>query len=355
MFYVGDFMLNTRDVKPFKTYNEQLSILKARGMHFSDEEKALEILKTENYYRISGYWLTMRRVDADGKEVFAKSASFDNVMSLYYFDTALRKILMSATTTIETNLKAFVAYYHGQKYGPCGYMYYDHVEEIWKHASFMAALSKDLYRRQEEPFVRHHDNDLGGVYPIWVATEVCSFDQISKFYKNMLPADRLQIAKTFYNISSREYIESWLHCAVVARNMAAHGARFYNKANFTPGAMLPKHLKKHATSFFGYIYAIYQLLPTHKKTEFLNEISGVIEDHSYAITKHLGLPEGWKTLIVQGAKANNISDYPAEVRQDVTRYLEYGWEWRVIATMINRVHGYNFKPAQLRALHESNE
>ena len=346
-------MSYTEDVKPFKTYNEQLDILKARGMQFPDETKALEILRTENYYRISGYWLTMRKISADGKEVFSKSASFDNVMNLYQFDEELRKVIMSATTTIETNLKAFVAYYHGQKYGPCGYMSYDYVEEIWKHASFMAALSKDLYRRQEEPFVRHHDKDLGGVYPIWVATEVCSFDQISKFYKNMLAADRLQIAKDFYNIGSREYIESWLHCAVVARNMAAHGARFYNKVNFTPGAMLPKHLKKYASTFFAYIYAIYQLLPTPKKTEFLNEISGVIENHSYAITKHLGLPEGWKTLIVQGAKIKILPEYPKEVKTDVLRYLEYGWGWKVIAKMVNRVHGYSFKPSQLKTLHNN--
>ena len=353
MFYVGDYMASTHSAKPFKTYQEQLTILKNRGMRFSNEEDALRVLRTENYYRISGYWLTMRRKKTDGTEVFGPSASFDNVMNLYRFDGALRKIILSATMVIETNLKAFVAYYHGEKYGPCGYMSYEHAEEIWKHAAFMAALSKDLFRRQEEPFVKHHDTDLGGVYPIWVATEVCSFDQISKFYKNMLPADRSQIAKTYYGIPSREYIESWLHCAVVARNMAAHGARFYNKSNYTPAVMLPKHLKLHATSFFGYAYAIYQLLPAADKDGFLNEISQAIEAHSYAITRHLGLPEGWKTLIIRGARAGALPGYPDEVRNDVVRYLGYGWEWRVIAKMVNRVHGYSFSAEELKALHES--
>lgn len=47
------------DVKPFKTYDEQLDILKRRGMIIEDEDYALKVLKSENYYRLSGYWLTM--------------------------------------------------------------------------------------------------------------------------------------------------------------------------------------------------------------------------------------------------------------------------------------------------------
>lgn len=346
--------MNTSNVKPFKTYDEQLSILKGRGMSIPDERSALGFLRTENYYRISGYWLTMLKVDPNGNEVFAKSASFDNVMNLYFFDAALRKILFSASTVIETTLKASVAYYHGQKYGPCGYMSFDYVEDIWKHSSFMASLAKDLSRRKEELFVQHHNNDLGGVYPVWAATELCSFDQISKFYRNMLPHDRLELAKRFYHIPSREYVENWLHCAVVARNMAAHGARFYNKVNFTPAAKLPKHLNKYANTFFGYIYAIYQLLPYEQKTNFLDELSKAIEQHSYAITKHLGLPRGWKTLIVQGSKIKVLPEYPNEIQIDVTRFLSYNWSWSVIARMINRVYGYSFTADQLKSLHENN-
>jgi len=351
--YVGDFM--TQEPKPFKTYEEQLALLKKRGMCISDDQKALDILRTENYYRISGYWLTMMTKAADGTDAFYPGSCFDDVINLYHFDIALRKIIMTATITIETNLKAFVAYYHGQKYGPCGYLNNANVEDIWNHAQFLNALLTDLRRRKEEPFVIHHKEDLGGIYPIWVVTEVCSFDQISKFYRNMLSTDRSKIAKDFYGIPSREYIDSWLHCSVVARNMAAHGARFYNKASFKPAVMLPKHLNKFSGTLFGYIYAIYQLLPNAERRHFLDEIGLVIENHSYAIIKHLGFPEGWKTLIMQGAKPKVIPLYPAEVCADVNRYLGYGWEWRVVATMINRVHGYNYTAEQIRTLHTQSQ
>lgn len=353
--YVGDFMTQATQIKPFKTYEEQLSLIKQRGMCVSDDKKALEILKTENYYRISGYWLTMLKKNPDGSESFYPGSSFDNVIDLYRFDIELRKIIMAATVTIETNLKAFVAYYHSQKYGPCGYMNNEHAEDIWNHAQFINALSTDLKRRKEELFVIHHKEKMGGTYPIWVATELCSFDQISKFYRNMLPADRYRIARDYYGVSSREYIESWLHCAVVARNMAAHGARFYNKISYKPAAMLPKHLSGYANTLFGYIYAIYQLLPCEERSVFLSDIGQVIENHSYALIKHLGFPDRWKTLIIQGAKPKVIPLYPAEVHNDVNRYLEYGWEWRVIATMINRVHGYEYTAEQVKALHQQSQ
>lgn len=350
--YMGDFMTRTAKTKPFKTYEEQLALLKHRGMSVSDDDKALEILKTENYYRVSGYWLTMLKKNPDGTESFYPGTNFDNVIDLYRFDSDLRNVIMAATVTIETNLKAFVAYYHGQKYGPCGYMSNDNAEDVWNHAQFINALSTDLKRRKEELFVIHHREKMDGVYPIWVATELCSFDQISKFYRNMLPTDRAAIAKTFYGIPSREYIESWLHCAVVARNMAAHGARFYNKLSYKPAVMLPKHLNRYANTLFGYIYAIYHLLPRSEKDGFLSKIGTVIEKHEHVLIKHLGFPKSWKTMIMQGAKTKVIPLYPDAVRIDVNRYLGYHWEWRVIATMINRVHGYDFTPTDLKTLHE---
>ena len=147
-------------IKPFKTYEEQLALLKQRGMCVSDDSNALEILKTENYYRISGYWLTMLKKNSDGAESFYPGTSFDDVIDLYRFDSDLRIVIMAATVTIETNLKAYTAYYHGQKYGPCGYMSNDNAEDIWNHAQFINALSTDLKRRKEELFVIHHSHKL---------------------------------------------------------------------------------------------------------------------------------------------------------------------------------------------------
>ena len=46
--------------KTFKTVDEQLEILRSRGLVVDNDIKAKEFLFYNNYYRISGYSLTLR-------------------------------------------------------------------------------------------------------------------------------------------------------------------------------------------------------------------------------------------------------------------------------------------------------
>ena len=74
--------------KEFKTTEEQLDILRERGLTITDENKAKDFLLRNNYYRISGYSLTLRKND-----VFSKSATFQNIVDIYNFDHELRHII----------------------------------------------------------------------------------------------------------------------------------------------------------------------------------------------------------------------------------------------------------------------
>lgn len=46
--------------KSFKTVDEQIELLKSRGMLFQDEIQAKNHLLNLNYYRLSGYWLPFK-------------------------------------------------------------------------------------------------------------------------------------------------------------------------------------------------------------------------------------------------------------------------------------------------------
>ena len=91
--------------KEFKTIDEQLNILKSRGLTIDDEEKASDFLLHNNYYRVSGYSLTLRNHD-----VFSKTASFQNIIDIYSFDHELRHILLKYLEIIEVQLKSVYAY-----------------------------------------------------------------------------------------------------------------------------------------------------------------------------------------------------------------------------------------------------
>jgi len=49
--------------KPFLTYQQQLDLLKSRGLVVHDDEKALSTLRSISYYRLSAYSLTLRTND----------------------------------------------------------------------------------------------------------------------------------------------------------------------------------------------------------------------------------------------------------------------------------------------------
>ena len=75
--------------KEFKTLDEQIEILQSRGLKIPDTDAAKEFLQRNNYYRVSGYSLTLRR-----KDVFSAQATFQNIIDIYEFDYKLRHILL---------------------------------------------------------------------------------------------------------------------------------------------------------------------------------------------------------------------------------------------------------------------
>lgn len=49
--------------KDFRTIDEQVELLRSRGLTIEDEAEAKEFLLRNNYYRVSGYSLTLRKND----------------------------------------------------------------------------------------------------------------------------------------------------------------------------------------------------------------------------------------------------------------------------------------------------
>ena len=295
-------------VKPFCTYQQQIDKLEARGLIVRDKAYAESVLRSENYYRLRGYWLTMvKKQGTPPDDVFYPGTTFENIVDVYLFDVDLREIILSATSIIETNLKAYISYYHAQKYGPIGYMNYEHFEDVNKHIWMMYELQKDKTARKDELFVQHHKKCKGGIFPVWAATELMSFGQVSKFFKNMVREDRNKMSREFYSISSREYIESWIQCAVVARNIAAHGGRFYNRF-LSPKIRLPDAPAGNASTFWGYAYAIYMLLPEEKKEAFISDLSRAISAHKYVLLKHISFPDNWAQIMRSNAQNASKSE-----------------------------------------------
>jgi abortive infection bacteriophage resistance protein len=286
-------MLKSGATKPYKTVEEQIEILRSRGLTIGDFDVASDFLRHVNYYRFSAYSLTVRKDDR-----FYPNVKFEDVCDFYYFDYDFRKIIYAYTAYIEIALRCQFAYHHAGKYGSLGYLDSSKFENSYYHASFLTRLDEEI-SRSDDAFVHHHVKDLGSVFPLWVAIESSSFGVLSMAFKNMLKEDKDAVVKNYYNYG-RKYIENWLQCLVYVRNVAAHGGRLYNRDLRSCPVKLPKKYqgKVVPTRAFAFVYAIYNLLPVNeKREEFINTIDQTFAKHPYALEKHMGFPTDWKDYL----------------------------------------------------------
>lgn len=277
--------------KPFLTVDQQLSLLERRGLIVRNRSEALHVLSSINYYRLSAYSLTLR-----SDNIFIPGTTFETIVSLYNFDAKLRCFIMKYSAKIEISLRTHMAYIHSQNHGPLGYMNSTYFKDKWYHAAFLTRIQK-LLNESKEAFVIHHKNDLGGVFPFWVVVEVMTFDVASKCLQNMNLQDQTEIALC-YDIHPK-FLQNWTHCSVIARNIAAHGGRFYNRPIATK-AIIPNAVRGRFSPerVFSYLYAMYHLLESENDRElFIFDFEHLLSSSSSIDYSHLGIPQDWKAVL----------------------------------------------------------
>lgn len=287
--------MNMERVKPFKSLEEQVEILKSRGLIIEDTQFAISTLKYINYYRLSAYSLTLRSNDK-----FTECATFENVMQLYNFDGDLRNCLMKYCSIVEVSFRTYISYVHSKKYGPLGYMKPGNFADPWYHAEFLSKCKKYI-NYSKEPYIMHHKNDLNGVYPLWVIVETINFDVLSKLFKNLKSEDKNYISNNYYNLS-REYVESWLKGCVDTRNICAHGGRLYNKSFSSNKVRLGEKIKEiiNDDSVFAKIYGLFMLLPNKVlKKSLIDDLDKLFCKYPFAEPRYLGMPEIWKEFLMK--------------------------------------------------------
>ena len=124
-----------------------------------------------------------------------------------------------------------------------------------------------------------------------------TFDVASKSFQNMLSKDKGEIA-AYYGVHKR-FLDNWLRCIVIARNIAAHGGRFYNRPMATK-LLIPDKLKGRFESdkAFAYLFAIYKLqYSAEEKDIFIDRLEDIFQDFPKAKINLLGVPEDWKDIL----------------------------------------------------------
>lgn len=106
------------EVKEEKTFDEQIDILKSRGLIINDKEDAKFVLSNVNYYRFTAYLLSFKNDDGSYKE----GTTFEEVYDIYRFNKEFRILLTDLLGSIEIAFRTYIGYTLAIKHGACGYL-----------------------------------------------------------------------------------------------------------------------------------------------------------------------------------------------------------------------------------------
>lgn len=235
--------------RPWKSFDDQLTLLESRGMRVADRDWALAWLRRVGYYRLSAYCYPFRvfqivqdpetgAICSQRTDDFMPDTAFSDAVNLYLYDRRLRVLLADALERIEVSLRVEVAYrlgkadtfahLHENNFHPT---FRDRRDSHTGQTAFAAWQQKHqgLVQRSREDFVKHYREKHGPNMPIWVAIEIWDFGAVSQLLAMMKIPDQQAIAAR-YGVADSKVFTSWVRALSYLRNLVAHHSRVWNRS-----------------------------------------------------------------------------------------------------------------------------
>lgn len=217
-------------IKTFKTIDEQIEILKSKGLEIDDINYAKDVLLRENYFFISGYRHLFLKSAKD--RMYLPGASFRELYSLFNFDRQIRNIFFKNILIVENNAKSIFSYQLSKKYGikEKNYLNPANFDRSSDKARQVNDLLKKIKRQirvngGQHSATMHYINNYGYV-PFWVVVKVLSFGLISELFTIMKGEDQKEIAEVFG--ISVDSLLVYLPILANFRNLCAHEDIMYD-------------------------------------------------------------------------------------------------------------------------------
>ena len=289
--------------KYFKSIQEQIDILKSRGLTIQDEKRAADFLYKNNYYRISGYSLTLRNHDR-----FSPTATFQNIIDIYEFDQQLRHILLKYIEIIEINVKSVYAYEFSKIYTPVGYLDSSNFTDDKTYNNIIQKAEKMKKSRLEhEAYLKHFVKELHEDIPLWAFVDLLTISDISFLYKISKKSIKTAVANAMgLKKKSDVILEDFLHRLTIIRNLCAHGSRLFNRL-FEQKPKLSKTEKSllfvkpdgtiDNSHLYGFILIIRRLLKKSDFSKMKTEIIDLCDRYPFVNMKYYGFRSDWKSML----------------------------------------------------------
>lgn len=225
-------------MKPYKTIDKQLEVLRTRGLVISDPIKAKKYLLSNNYYNIiNGY----SKFFQETSDYYIDGVTFDEISALYIFDKDIKRALLQSILDAEHHIKSIMAYRFAEQHPNERYAYlninsYDDTK-ILDVGFIVSKLSKTInyYKKKKGSSINHYISRHNDV-PIWVLTDYLEFGDLRAIIKNLptslqnsIAKDLVSFIKTtvpdFSGVFPPETMIGFLKNINDTRNVCAHNNR----------------------------------------------------------------------------------------------------------------------------------
>ena len=217
-------------IKTFKTIDEQIEILKSKGLRIDDVDYAKNILLRENYFFLSGYRHLFLKSPKD--RMFIPGTDFKELYALFNFDRQIRNIFFKNILIVENNAKSIFSYQLSRKYGirEKDYLNPSNFDKSSDKSRQVNDLLKKIKRQirvngGQHSATMHYMTNYGYV-PFWVVVKVLSFGLISELFTIMKREEQKEVAEV-YGIAP-DALLVYLPILANFRNLCAHEDIMYD-------------------------------------------------------------------------------------------------------------------------------
>ncbi len=303
--------------KIFRTIDEQISILRGKGLIIDNDSKTKDLLLRENYFFISGYRHLFMNQKKPG--VFLPGTTFEELYAVFVFDRKIRNIFFKNILIVENNIKSIISYQLSKKYGFRDKDYLNPKNFTQDKLAdrqvrdILNKVKRQIRVNGRQHTATQHYIDNYGYIPMWVLVKVLSFGIVAEFY-SILKSDDKQGIANFYKIDG-EILERYLTLLSNFRNVCAHEDILYDHRTqrFIPDSKYHEALniekvdevyKYGKNDLFSLVIMLKYLLRKEEFSEMIDEIKLEVEilDESVdtisleTILNKIGFPTNWEDI-----------------------------------------------------------
>lgn len=301
--------------KIFKTLDEQITLLRDRGLLVLNEDVARELLLRESYFFITAYRSLFIQ---NGR--YINGSTFEELYAVFNFDRNLRNIMFKNISITETNMKSIMSYVLSKKYGYNEKDYLNH--KNFNQNAMKVRQVKDVLNKMKRQIrvngnkheATHHYINNYGYIPMWVLVKVLSYGIISELFNILKTEDQLLVAQN-YDLDI-ETLSIYLSILSNFRNVCAHEDVLYThkSSKNIPDTDYHYDLKieqiedEYAygkNDLFALLIIMKEMLSQDEFIKMMDDILlevKILDEYVNSVSleyilNHMGLPDNWYDLV----------------------------------------------------------